>query len=357
MSRWTLSLVVFALAAVSQAQITLGQSDDFQDGTFMNWASGNVMTNVATGGPTGAGDRFLQLESTGGLGAGGRLAMFNGSQWFGDWIAAGVTAVSGWFRNFGATDVHLRLVFHDMDDLVTRWTSTQAQVVPAGSGWTFLTFSTLEQDLTRVLGNASYNATMVDVDRFMFRHQTGAPAAEGTPIATTFGFDELLATTLDTTVIVGPTDYTVMVGSETSHNLSAFLQSDDVRHIVSSSTINSSTTTIEYVATAPEMTVNRLSFILECHANDPARQRNIDLWNYTTNQWETVSTTLGTTSDSTVQVDITVNPGRFIHGTSREMKARTRLISAVIPRTWPRVSDLYDLTVWELSSSASRMMR
>jgi hypothetical protein len=153
-----------------------------------------------------------------------------------------------------------------------------------------------------------------------------------------------------TTVIVNPNDYTVMEGSEQSHNLAAFLLSDDVRHLVSSNTPNSSTTTIEYVGTAPAMTVNRLSFILEHQANDPSRQINIDLWNFTTNQWETVLTTLGTTVDSTHQVNITSNPGRFINASNREMRTRTRLISAVIPRTWPRVSDFYDRAVWELSS-------
>ncbi len=150
-------------------------------------------------------------------------------------------------------------------------------------------------------------------------------------------------------VIVNPTSYTVIEGSEPVHNLAALLLSDDVRLEVRSNTINSNTSILEYVTTAPAMTVNRVSFILECHANDPARQRNIDLWNYTTSQWETVSTTIGTTSDSTIKVDITTNPGRFIHGTTREMRARTRLISAVVPRTWPRVVDFMDRTVWELA--------
>jgi hypothetical protein len=152
------------------------------------------------------------------------------------------------------------------------------------------------------------------------------------------------------TQIVNPTAYTVIDGTEPVHNLSALLLSDDVRLEVRSNTVNSSTSVVEYITTAPVMTVNRLSFILECHANDPARSRNIDLWNYQTSQWETVSTTIGTTTDSTVKVDITTNPTRFIHGTSREMRARTRLISAVIPRTWPRVVDFMDRTVWELSN-------
>lgn len=343
------TFTLLAAFAVCFAPIQLGQVDDFQDGTLMFWSGGDAKQNIANGGPGGTGDRYLRLQSTGTLGVGGKLGMYNETQWAGDWIAAGVTAVSGWFRNLGATDIHLRLVFHDLDGDFTRWTSTTAQVLPAGASWTFMKFSCLEADLTRVLGTETYQQTMSDVDRFMIRHQSGAPMAQAQSIAATLGIDDITATTWNTTVIVDPTDYTVIEGAESSHNLAALLESDDVRLTVGSNTPNSSTTVIEYVTTAPQMTVNRLSFILEHQANDGSRQRNIDLWNYTTNQWETVSTTIGTTTDSTIKIDITTNAGRFINAGNREMKARTRLISAIIPRTWPRVVDLYDRTVWELS--------
>ncbi len=156
--------------------------------------------------------------------------------------------------------------------------------------------------------------------------------------------------TLTPSQIVNPAAYTVIEGTEPVHNLPALLLSDNVRLEVRSNTINSNTSVVEYTTTAPAMTVNRLSFILECNSNDGTRQRNIDLWNFTTSAWETVSTTTGTTIDSTVQVDITSNPGRFIDGATREMRARTRLISATLPRTWPRVVDFMDRAVWELSS-------
>ena len=81
-----------------------------------------------------------------------------------------------------------------------------------------------------------------------------------------------------------------------------------------SNSANASMTILEYTTTAPAMTVNRVSFILEHQANDAGRSRQIDLWNYTTGQWETVSSTFCTTTDSTIKVDITVNPGRFING-------------------------------------------
>lgn len=150
--------------------------------------------------------------------------------------------------------------------------------------------------------------------------------------------------------IVNPASYVVVEGSEAVHDLPALLLSDDVRLSVGSNSANASMTQVELTTTAPAMTVNRLSFILEGQANDAGRSRNIDLWNYTTGAWETVSSTFCTTSDSTVQVDITSNPGRFINGGNREMKARLRLFSITIPRTSPRIVDRFDRAVWELSS-------
>jgi hypothetical protein len=149
--------------------------------------------------------------------------------------------------------------------------------------------------------------------------------------------------------IVNPTNYTIIQGNEPVHNLAALLLSDDSRLTVLSDTVNQSTTILELTSTAPNMSVSRLSFILECQGNDPQRSRNIELWNYSTSSWELVSTTTGTLADSTVQVDITSNPSRFIHATTREMKARARKLSPTISRTFSRIVDRFDRTVWELA--------
>ena len=65
-------------------------TSDFESGTTDGWQVGNANhpnppTNVASGGPDGAGDNFLQAQSNGGGGAGSRLAFFNESaDWTGD---------------------------------------------------------------------------------------------------------------------------------------------------------------------------------------------------------------------------------------------------------------------------------
>jgi hypothetical protein len=153
-----------------------------------------------------------------------------------------------------------------------------------------------------------------------------------------------------TAQIVNPTSYVVTDGSESVHDLPAMLLSDDVRHSVTSNFGAGYTTAIEYTTTAPAMTVNRVSFILEHNSIELGRQRVIEMWNYTTAAWEVVSTTPGTTSDSTIKVDVTVNPNRFINAGNREMKARIRLFSSPPARIYRTIIDRLDRTVWELSS-------
>ena len=81
-------LVVLAIA-VPLSAVTVGQIDDFQDGTTMGWfvpgASANPPANVPTGGPGGTGDAYLQLIATRGAGPGSRLAVLNEGQWGGNY--------------------------------------------------------------------------------------------------------------------------------------------------------------------------------------------------------------------------------------------------------------------------------
>jgi len=77
-----------------------------------------------------------------------------------------------------------------------RWTSTGAQVIADDGQWSTYTFSTQEADLTQVLGAGTYADLSANLNRIMFRHNTGGPSAGGTPIAPTagvFGIDNVIA--------------------------------------------------------------------------------------------------------------------------------------------------------------------
>lgn len=161
-ARYILPLLL-SLAPLSAGAVTLGQVDDFEDGTTQGWAvafgSGGGAhpappQNVASGGPGGADDNYLLLTALGGGGAGSRLTAANGLQWGGDYLAAGVDGVEMWVSNLGSTDLFLRLLLEDPSAGPPENVAFSADpiVVVAGSGWQKITYSLAEADLVATVG-------------------------------------------------------------------------------------------------------------------------------------------------------------------------------------------------------------
>ena len=160
----TLLLLTCLLQPVAGSAVTLGQIDNFQDGTTQNWAIGGAVptqalpVNVPTGGPGGDGDAYLRLTA---LGAstptvGSRLSVFNEAQWTGNYLAAGVNAITMLVKNLGTTDLSLRLVLANFPvdgfapDIMAM--STAPVFLPAGSGWTPVIFPLGPGRLTAIVG-------------------------------------------------------------------------------------------------------------------------------------------------------------------------------------------------------------
>src|SRR5688572_6977853 len=121
------TLIVASLSLVATAgAITLGQIDDFQDGTPQGW-QGATPQNVG-GGQGGASDRYLRVVSTGGFGQGSHMATFNTAQWSGDYTAAGVTSVAADFKNEGSTTLVMRAVMFGPSG--SRWTTNSTITLP-----------------------------------------------------------------------------------------------------------------------------------------------------------------------------------------------------------------------------------
>jgi hypothetical protein len=150
------------------------------------------------------------------------------------------------------------------------------------------------------------------------------------------------------TQTINPSDYTVLVGSESSHNLAAFLLSDDVRHTVQSNSTLGFISRLDFEGTSPVLTVVRISFILESATNHSGRRRMVSLFNHNTAAWELLSTTAIPLSDGTVQVDVTTNPNRFIHPTTGQVLARVDTDFPTASRTMSRAFEFFDRAVWEI---------
>lgn len=190
-------LVAFLLLVVTGSRgaiILPGQVANFQDGTTQGWVTGPIApapSNIATGGPAGAGDRYLQITSDG-----NHLAVFNPNQWAGDYQTAGVMDIGVDFRNPNpntlANIADMRIVLFGPSG--SRWSSTNFLTVAPDSLWHHYTFSLRQSDLTQVVVGDTYAGTITAVDRLMFRHDNGVtPNQGGTFYNGSLGIDNVTA--------------------------------------------------------------------------------------------------------------------------------------------------------------------
>ena len=207
MYRKAFAFAVFFLLflSCSASAVVVGQIDDFQDGTTSNWTNGEILgttpvTNIANGGPAGAGDHYIQLTSDG-SGSGGKLTAFNRDQWLGDYPAANVTAIEVDLLNQSSLTLSIRLAFKNGpgSNGVPGYLS-QAMVLPAGSGWQHFTISLLPANLTPVGGPAPWDTFFIGEVRFI--HEVGTTNLSGTPVVGQMGIDNIRAVPEPTTTLL-----------------------------------------------------------------------------------------------------------------------------------------------------------
>lgn len=182
------ALFLCTAAPVAQADLLPGLVSDFESGTTEGWGGGASPTNIATGGPLGADDNYLQIGLVGGS---VNLATHNTS------VAGAIDPTIGsiqvdLFRPTGLTDLEVRLVLYG-PGTGTRWASSVAAQVQSDGAWSTHTFSLLESDLTLVQGSGSYSDLLANLDRIMFRHDPGAPDLQNPSAEGTLGIDNVIA--------------------------------------------------------------------------------------------------------------------------------------------------------------------
>ncbi|HYO25811.1 MAG TPA: hypothetical protein VEQ85_12790, partial [Lacipirellulaceae bacterium] len=196
-----------ALLAPAEADsaISLASSDSF-GADLEGWAQAQPpvglvgLTRATTGGPAGAGDAFMRIESSGLNGARSKMvAYYTGSDWFGDYTAAGVTRIGMSLRNLGATDLVVRLALASFDGPGTtngvnsggNWiVSTVGVPLPAMSAWTNVEFSLAESQFT----GTGYAGVMSGVKGFRIYHaENDQTQGIGDTIAGVLGVDNIVA--------------------------------------------------------------------------------------------------------------------------------------------------------------------
>jgi hypothetical protein len=200
MRRFAISMLLAAAVFPASGAVTAGQVDTFEDGTTMDWgvcgAHPTPPANIASGGPGGIADNFLQLTSGGAGGPGSKLAAFNTVQWSGDYLAAGIQRISMSVNNSGQSDVDLRLLFINFAGMApANIAISDAVHMPSGSGWQDIYFDIKPGDLTVLLGSAE--AVLANAAELRIFHNPAAdypPPPNGPPAVTALlGIDNIEA--------------------------------------------------------------------------------------------------------------------------------------------------------------------
>lgn len=198
---WLVALgfvVAIALPLTANAQITLGQVDDFQINTSgdetLGWTRGVNAPQypflVATGGPEGN-DAFLEVPTTGTSGSGSRINFFNASQWTGNYVAAGVTEITAEIADFGTTPLYMRIAFQDA--FGTEYGSTNYDLVPADGLWHPVSFDLSPAGLTLLQGSETAEQALTTVGILRVLSNAEMPSFRGDVLPNVLGMDEVTA--------------------------------------------------------------------------------------------------------------------------------------------------------------------
>lgn len=198
------SVSMLLLHSSVASALAIDQTDTFEDGTTQGWQVGLLgawhpapPTNVPDGGPLGAGDNYLRLTSTGGVGPGSRLAAINiAAQWAGDYLATGVTTISMDLKNFGSTDLFMRLYLENPTvGPPTDQAITTARVLPVGGDWTHVEFAVDTASLVKLAGDVG--TLLANVTALRLFHGP-ADAFPGPAAVAVLGVDNIRATSAQT---------------------------------------------------------------------------------------------------------------------------------------------------------------
>ncbi len=212
---FTLVTIVLILAGAARAELIGGQIDDFEGGTTENWTNGFIAADpvLETGGPGGLSDHYMKVSADGMVGAGGRLIVFNRSQWVGDYITPGVAAIEMDLKNLGSATLSMRIAFKQTTTQFSPgYVTTTGFSLPAGPDWLHAVFAVDASAMTGIGLPPAFDTLMTAPVEMRILHSAG-PALNGDVIASQVAVDNI-------TLIPEP-----VIGDA---NLSGFVDDDDL---------------------------------------------------------------------------------------------------------------------------------
>jgi hypothetical protein len=180
----------------SGATVVVGQIDDFESGTTLNWANGGATPqplNINTGGPGGPGDNFLEVTSDA-SGAGGRLTVFNRSQWIGDYVGQGITSIEMDLENLGATTLTIRIAFKTTTANGAPGYLSAGITLSPDATWHHEVFQLTPASMIAISSPAAFNTFFSGGDAEMrIINEAGATNLNGDNVSSHLGVDNIQA--------------------------------------------------------------------------------------------------------------------------------------------------------------------
>ncbi len=172
--------------------IGLGQNDDFQDSTTQNWEIGGAAPQPVNlpGGPGGVADRFLQLSADGN-GAGGKLTVYNGVQWLGNYSTAGVDLIQFDAKVISGGALVLRVALKTGLGFTPGYVSTTGVAVPADGAWHHVVISLTS--MTPINGPPPLSTLLANPGELRILHAVNPNTVAGDGVVGQLGIDNITA--------------------------------------------------------------------------------------------------------------------------------------------------------------------
>lgn len=186
-----------ALSAGRADAVMLGFQERFETDSGFFWAGGPGTGVLPSGGPAGTGDPFLQVVADA-SGPGGRLTTHNnGSDWVGNYLAAGVTGVAMDLKNFSAQPLTIRIAVKEGSGPTSPGFSTSnaaAFQLPADGQWHRAVFQLTAAEMVQIGNPAGGLPGLLGggMSEFRILHST-TPSLMGAVISATLGVDNITA--------------------------------------------------------------------------------------------------------------------------------------------------------------------
>jgi hypothetical protein len=193
LASWLAIILAIAWSAPAHSAPTLGFVENWSGTTLSSWGGGSTYMNPGTGGYNGVGDGFLRVSTAAPANFGVKS---NGSEYAGNWTAAGITQVRVWLSDLATDDpaeIHFSLGRDTFDPSPNTW-QYNVGLIPPVNGWAEYVVDLTAANWTRIIGAGTFADAAQNVTTVLFRHDVAPFTMAPDPLQGDVGIDHLLLT-------------------------------------------------------------------------------------------------------------------------------------------------------------------